>query len=127
MKKLLVVGVIGLFLGLAITPSINANVNKESELIEITTEVCGLGGGKHTIQLTKEEAEEVDRIFVNIRNKLNTTDSREDAEKIFKDAVVELDAYGLLGGLSVKQAQRLVTGGLKNKKMMKIFENIYNK
>ena len=34
MKKLLVVGVIVLFLGLAIAPSINANVSKDDELVE---------------------------------------------------------------------------------------------
>jgi len=44
LKKLLVVGVIVLFLGLACAPSINANVSKDSELVEITTEICGLGG-----------------------------------------------------------------------------------
>jgi hypothetical protein len=26
-------------------------------LVEITTEICGFNGGKHTVQLTKEEAE----------------------------------------------------------------------
>ncbi len=60
MKKLLVVGVIALFLGFAIAPSINANVSKasiDSELVEITTEVCGLNGENHTIQLTNEEAD----------------------------------------------------------------------
>lgn len=40
MKKLLVIGVIVLFLGLAVAPSINANINKESELVEITTKIC---------------------------------------------------------------------------------------
>lgn len=105
MKKLLVVGVIVLFLGLSVAPSINANINNDSELVEITTEICGMGGGKHTVQLTKEEAEEVDRIFENIRGKLNTTDSREEAEKIFNEAIMELNRYGLLGGLSVKQVQ----------------------
>ena len=128
MKKLLVVGVIVLFLGLACAPSINANVSKESELVEITTEICGLdGGGKHTVQLTQEEAEEVDRLFENIGDKLNTTDSREGAEEIFNMAIVELDKYGLLGGLSVKQAQRLVTGGYQDSRFMKLIERLYDR
>jgi hypothetical protein len=110
MKKLLIVGVIVLFLGLACAPSINANVSRDNELVEITTEICGLGGGKHTVQLTQKEAEEVDRLFETIRQRLNATESREEAEEIFKEAVVELDKYGLLGGLSLKQAQRLVMG-----------------
>ena len=57
MKKLLIVGAIVLFLGLACAPSINANISKESELGEITTEIWGLDSGKHTVQLTKGEVE----------------------------------------------------------------------
>jgi len=39
-------------------------------------------------------------------------ETRGEAEAIFKEAVVELDKYGLLGGLSVRQVQRLVTGNI---------------
>jgi len=109
MKKLISVAVILLFIGLAFAPSINANISKE-DLVEFTTEVCGLNGGKQTIKLTQQQADEVESLFDSIREQLNTSESREQAEKIFKDAVVELDKYGLLGGLSVKQAQRLVLG-----------------
>ena len=59
MKKLLAVGVIVLFLGLAIAPSINADVSKasiDSEMVEYTTEVCGVNSKKQTITLTQEEA-----------------------------------------------------------------------
>jgi len=124
MKKVVAVGVIVLFLGLAIAPSINANVSKESELVEITTEVCGLNGGKRTVQLTKEEAEEIDILFENIRLQLNESTSREEVEEIFNDAVVELDKYGLLGGLSVKQAQKLVTGRNHNFRFMNFFKKL---
>ena len=113
MKKLLVVGVIVLFLGLAIAPSINANVNKasiDSELVEITTEICGLNGGKHTVLLSKEDADEVDLLFKSIRAQLNNAESREKVVEIFKKAIIELDKYGLLDGLSGKQLQRLVVG-----------------
>jgi len=109
-KKGLVVTVILLFIGLAFAPSINANVSKtsiDSELVEITTEICGLNGGKHTVSLSKEDADEVDRLFDSIKEKLDKVETREESEEIFKEAVVELDKYGLLGGLSVKQAQRI--------------------
>ena len=111
MKKLLAVGVIVLFLGLAIAPSINANISKasiDSELVEITTEVCGINGGKHTVSLSKEDAEEVDLLFKSIRAQLNNAESREKVVEIFKKAIIELDKYGLLDGLSGKQLQRLV-------------------
>jgi hypothetical protein len=96
-------------------------------LVEFTTEVCGLDGGKQTVELTSEEAAEVDALFSSIRERLNETETREEAEEIFKEAVVELDKYGLIGGLSVKQAQRLVTGGYQDSRIMKIMEKFYGK
>jgi hypothetical protein len=119
MKKLFAVGVIVLFLGLACAPSINADVRKESELVEITTEICGLGGGKHTVQLTKEEAGEVEQLIDDIERRLDGVETREETVEIFNDAVVELDKYGLLGGLFVKEAQKLVNGESQKKGMMK--------
>jgi len=127
MKKLLTVGVIVLFLGLACAPSINANISRDNELVEITTEVCGLGGGKYTVHLTQEEAEEVDRLFENIQLRLNESTSKEEAVEIFNDAIVELDKYGLLGGLSVEQAQRLVTGKYNNFGENKIIKQFLGK
>ena len=59
-KKLFVIGAMFILLGVALVPSINANV-VENELVEFTTKVCGLSGiESHTIQLIKEEAEEVE-------------------------------------------------------------------
>jgi len=111
---------------LAFTPSIHANINKESELVEITTEVCGLPGMKpQSVQLSKSDAEAIDRLFEEIKSKLDVVESREEAVEIFNDAIVELDKYGLLGGLSVQQAQRLVTGIGKSKIIERI-SNIIN-
>jgi len=103
MKKLLAVGVIVLFLGLAIAPSINANVSKtsvDSELVEITTEICGLNGGKQTVSLSKEDAEEVEKLIDDIERRLDNVETREETVEIFNEAVVKLDKYGLLGGLT---------------------------
>jgi len=127
MKKLLVVGVIVLFLGLACAPSINANVSRDNELVEITTEICGLGGGKHTVQLSKEEAEEVEQLIDDIERRLDEVETREETVEIFNEAVVELEKYGLLGGLSVKQAQRLVTGVHQDSRFMKHIERLYDR
>ncbi len=125
-SKGLAIAVIVLFLGVAVAPSINANVSKEA-LVEFTMEVCGLNGGKQTVKLTQEEAEEVELLFDTIRERLNDTESRKEAEEIFKEAVVELNKYGLLGGLSIKQAQRLVTGGYHDSRAMKISERIFSR
>ena len=131
MKKLLSVGVIVLFLGLAIAPSINANISKasiDSELVEITTEVCGINGvTPNTVLLSKEDAEKVEQLFDSIRERLNATETREESEQIFKETVVELDKYGLLGGLSIKQAQRLVTGKYHNSRTINLPEKSFKK
>lgn len=120
LKKGLTIAIILLFIGLAFAPSIHANISRE--MVEFTIEVCGLDGGKQTIQLTQEEAEEVDALFKSIRERLNNTETRNEAEEVFKEAVVELDKYGLLGGLSVKQAQRLVCRKYYSERVMKIVE-----
>jgi len=122
-KKGLTIAVIILFIGIAVAPSINANIGKEA-LVDFTTEVCGLNGGKQTVKLTQKEADEVEALFDSVRERLNATESREEAEEIFKEAVVDLDKYGLLGGLTVKQAQRLVTGGYQNLRIAKIFNKL---
>ncbi|UCD13228.1 MAG: hypothetical protein JSW60_06630 [Thermoplasmatales archaeon] len=129
-KKGLAVAVILLFIGVTFVPSIYANVSRasiDSDLVEFTTEVCGFNGGKRTVKLTQEESGEVEALFDSIREQLNASETREEAEEIFKEAVVELDKYGLLGGLSVEQAQRLVTGGYQNPRMMKIIENMISR
>lgn len=109
MNKSLVIAVIILFIGLAFAPSINANISKD--LVEFTTEICGLDGRKQTVKLTREKAEEVEGLFYSIKKQLNAIESIDEAEEIFKDAVMELDKYGLLGGLSVKQVLRLINRG----------------
>jgi len=123
MKKLISAIVILLFIGLAFAPSINANVGKE-ELVEFTTEVCGLNGGKQTVKLTQQQADEVKELFDSINMRLNATKSKGEAEEIFKDAVVQLDKYGLLGGLSVKQAQKLVIGGYQNPRVIDFIDKL---
>jgi len=126
-KNGLVMVVILLLVGVAIQPSI-ATVQPEEETVEFTTEVCGLNGGKHTVKLTQEEAEGVEALFKSIRERLNNTETREDAEEIFKEVVVELEKYGLLGGLSVKQAQELVLGDFpvdNNHKILGIGPNFF--
>ena len=70
-KKGLAVAVILLFIGLAFTLSINANISKESledELVEITTEVYGIKGVKpyYVKPIKFNEENWVKRIFENV-------------------------------------------------------------
>jgi hypothetical protein len=115
MKKILVVGIIFLFIGVAIAPSINLSIVKASQdddLVEVTTQACGIQGyGNTTVKLTKEHYQNLEQYLVEFRVRLNQTSTREEAIPIFKEAVVELNKYGLLPrGMSVEKAQRLVLG-----------------
>jgi len=131
-RKSLAVAVILLFIGVAIVPSINFNVVKASndnDLVEITTQACGINGfGNTTVKLTRQQYQDLEQYLVDFRTRLNQTTTREEAVPLFKEAVVELNKYGLLPkGMSVEQAQRLVTGEYLNKRMMNALEMIAKK
>jgi len=133
-KKGVVFIVFMLFLGVGIQPLVATDQKAwiNEDYYDVDIEFCGLGR-KHTVKLTQQEADEVEQLFDDIEQRLSEVETIEEAEIIFKEAVVELDKYGLLGGLNVRQAQRLVTGVYQNKKIMNIIDehiennqNIFN-
>ena len=124
-RKGLAVVVILLFIGVAFAPSINASVVKD-ELVEFKVEFHGLGK-KHSVHLTQDKANEVELLFDDIEQRLSKVENRNEAEDIFKEAVVELDKYGLLGGLSVRQVNRYIERVNQDSKMKNILNNIINR
>ncbi|PNX54030.1 MAG: hypothetical protein BV458_01165 [Thermoplasmata archaeon M9B2D] len=129
MKKGLVVTVIILFIGVAVAPSINQSVVKasqEDDFVEVTTQACGIHGYTDTtVKLTREQCQNLEQYLVEFRARLNQTSTREEAVPIFKEAVVELDKYGLLPkGMGVEQAQKLVTGGYYNVRINKTIQRL---
>jgi hypothetical protein len=126
-RKCLAVGIILLFVGVAIAPSINVNIVKASndnDLVEITTQACGIKGfGNTTVKLTRQQYQNLEQYLVGFRARLNQTTTREEAIPIFKETVVELNKYELLPkGMSVQKAEKLVTGEYLNKKIMNALE-----
>jgi hypothetical protein len=118
-RKCLAIGIILLFIGVAIAPSINVTVVKASNdnyLVEVTTQACGIKGfGNTTVKLTRQQAIEIDQLFESINSKMNNATSREDSVRIYHDAIIELNNYGLLPqGMTIEHAQRLVIGGNQN-------------
>ena len=113
-KKWLAIGIILLFVGVTIAQTINFNTVKAStdeDLVEVTTQACGIQGyGDTTVKLTRQQYNDLEQYLAEFRTRLNQTTTREEAVPIFKEAVIELDKYGLLPkGMSVEKAQRLVT------------------
>ncbi|MBE3137148.1 MAG: hypothetical protein IMZ43_07150 [Thermoplasmata archaeon] len=127
--KGLAIAVIFLFVGVAFAPSINFNVVKASndnDLVEVTTQACGIKGfGNHTVKLTRQQYQSLEQYLVDFRERLNQTTTREEAVPIFKEAVVELNKYGLLPkGMSVEQTQKLVSGELFPTKILNLLKKI---
>ena len=127
MKKWLTVGIILLFVGVTIAPTINFNTVKatqEDDFIEVTSQACGIKGYKDTtVKLTREQYAEIQKLFDEVQAQLDATNTIEDALPIYYNAIVELNKYGLLPqGMSVETAQNLVTGGYKHAFQTKSFQ-----
>jgi hypothetical protein len=130
--KCLAVGIILLFVGVTIAPTINQSVVKASQdddLVEVTTQACGIKGYRNTtVKLTREQYRNLEEYLVEFRARLNQTSTREEAVPIFKDAVVELDKYGLLPKeMSAERAQKFVTSGYQNLFSSQHFKKHLNK
>ena len=128
LKKGVAAAIILLLLGVAVVPSINTSVFKaatDNDLVEVTIEAYGIKGcGNHTVKLTRQQNQNLEQYLVDLRERLNTTTTREDAVPLIKEAVVELNKYGLLSkGMSVEHAQRLVTGYYQNSNMLCKIQN----
>ncbi|HVQ01774.1 MAG TPA: hypothetical protein VMT57_09715 [Candidatus Thermoplasmatota archaeon] len=109
-------GIVLFLLGVAIAPNINFDVVKASlddDLVGVTTQACGVKGCENTtVHLTRSQYQNLQLYVDTFRERINHTTTREEAVPLFNEAVVELNKYGLLPkGMSVAQAQRLVTGG----------------
>lgn len=115
-KNGLVVVIVLLFVGLAFSPSIFATNLRESDSVEITSQMYGtMDLREDLIKVSKQQFFELENLFDNINRKLDTITTRTQAIKIMHEAIVELNRLGLLPkGISIKQVQRLITRAVLN-------------
>jgi len=129
LSKGMAVGIIFLFVGVAFAPSINYNGIKatyEDDLVKLTTESYGIPGLEpRTVTLTKQQASEVEEILDQIKRDLHNATTKEETLAIFDHAVADLNEYGLLGDMSVEEAQRLVKRGYQNLQTMNLYKVRY--
>jgi hypothetical protein len=130
LKKELSVIIVILFISLVVKPTINFSVVKASndnDLVEVTSQACGIQGfGNTTVKLTKQQYQNLEQYLVDFRARLNQTTTREEAVPLFKEAVVELNKYGLLPkGMSIKQAQNLVIGRDKEENHSILYQRLH--
>jgi len=121
-KKILIGSIIAVVIILLSSfSSVVGKVSSDDELVEFDVEFCGLGK-KHTVQLTQQEADEVELLFDDIEQRLSKVETREETEEIFKEAVVELDRYGFHGNIGMEDTQSWVTDEFHKPFLTNIFE-----
>lgn len=126
MKKLLVIGIIILFLGVALAPSLYADTLTKDELVDVNIKFCGLGT-EHTVQLTHQQIDELDELFESIRGQLDIVETKEETVQVYNKAIEKFKRYGLLGTYSIEQVQKLVTGGFQKPGINRYIDRLYNK
>jgi hypothetical protein len=127
--KTLVMGVILLFVGVVVQPafaietiSINENKSKDDELIEVTFRICKLTEViEHTVLLTQEESDKLDKIIDNVKNDLEKTTDVDEEKEIKKNAVESFDNLGLLpDNTNSEEVQELVSNNIYYKLRNKV-------
>jgi hypothetical protein len=132
-KKILVLwSVTFFFIVVAFLPSINVNVVKaagENHLVEITTQVYDVTAETTaTVELTEQQAQEVQTVFDDLKNRLSTAESVEETQRIFNDTIIVLDRYNLLPEeISIEHAQRLVNHATNHQKRIAPLQKLSQK
>ena len=116
-RKGLVVGIIFLFAGISIAPSVTSiDISKtktsNDDLVEITLQLCKSDGVEdYKMFITQEQNEELENLFQGFKVDLDKAKTREETVRLYNDMVVSLDEIGLLPyGSSCEEVQQLVTG-----------------
>ena len=124
MKKLFVVGIIILFISVSIAPSINANVGRisdNSKLVETSIRIHRARSiTPYALKLTEKESAQVDRIFDNLKVRLDSAKTGEEIDAIYDDAVESLYELGMFPRMTIEEAEQLVNGDSKRTQSGKV-------
>ncbi len=134
-SKILAVGIVVLFLGVGIHPVFAIEDKTSAELLTKDDDIIKMpvsihtseGIQRHTLELTNQQVEELDKIFDKLKVDLWNSDSHYEVSEVYKEAIVSLSENGLLpDGLSVEEAQELVLKNTFNQRLGKLFSYLFN-
>jgi hypothetical protein len=130
--KGLIFGIILLFIGIGIQPSIIADISIESDnsdLIEITIQICkSYGAYDHKVTMSREQSEELENLIKITKTKLDAAETIEETSHIFNETVVLLYELGVLPDcMSIEDAQLLVNGKNRYSKYNKLWSVLIGK
>ena len=115
MKKAIVVGISLLCIITFLISNlvvITAKASDDTHIAKVTSQVYGVRGfGDTTVHLTEQQYRTLRTYLKTFQERLNQTTTREEARTLFREAIAELDVYGLLPkGMTVTQTLRAVSG-----------------
>jgi len=122
----LTIGIILLFVGVTIAPTINAIHRGETEGVTITTEIYGLSRVKSsTTQLAQEQVEKITQFCDSIEQQLSAIKTEYEAIEIFTNAISQFNEYNIISNeINIESYQRLISQIYKTQTKMNAFNNI---
>jgi len=130
MNKGIVIGVIIVLIAVSVAPSINANVSRtqvNSKLVETSVRIHRAKSIiPYTLKLREKESDEVDRIFDNLKVRLDTAETDKEIDEIYDSAVESLYELGMFPRMTLKEAKQLVNGKNKNPSVTESSINLEN-
>ena len=114
MKKLLTLGIVLLFIGVAFAPSLFADVgtiSKQQELVEYIVEFYGLENQDNLKGvLTKDKADRLNSLFNELESDLNNATSEFETITILNSCIDELNTLGFIVDNDVEEFHRIIKG-----------------
>ncbi len=108
--KWLAIGIILLFVGVTIAPSINFNTVKattDDDLVEVTTELCGFPGIKpHTMTLSKHHLNEIESSLHMLKSSFLQSETLNEKVDVFNQVIDLFSRYGLLDNENNEHVKR---------------------
>ncbi len=111
-RHIQMVGIILLFMGLAVAPSIGHRIAPISDdQHEFILQICGPDERtEQTLALTRQQERQLQQLFDDLKDHLATADLLKDTHEIFNDTIDELQRYNILPNeLSAQLLKRLVS------------------
>jgi hypothetical protein len=117
-RKVLVIGIIVLFIGIGVYPAIaenlstSTNENISDKLVKVPVQIFGHNGFKsYKLSITKQQYDDFQVLKEKFKKDFEKADTMKKSVVVYRNMVLSLDKLGLLPeGMSIVEAEKLVLG-----------------